>query len=173
MIVCHTCQTANLPGAFFCAECGASFLPASKGHDTTSAIGIEFTSDAPSTVAPVTPQALERHQPVLRVVILNSGRKLSFDNPQPILIGRPDRANKFFPDIDLSADGGLEAGVSRRHARLISQEHTWFIEDLQSANGTFVNKQRVSADAPHPVHDGDEIRLGNILLRLELATILS
>jgi pSer/pThr/pTyr-binding forkhead associated (FHA) protein len=38
------------------------------------------------------------------------------------------------------------------------------LEDLDSINGTFVNKQRVPASQPHPLKDGDQIRLGKILL---------
>lgn len=48
--------------------------------------------------------------------------------------------------------------VSRRHARIELRQGTAVIIDLDSANGTFVNGQRVQQ---HPLHDGDEIRIGD------------
>ena len=49
--------------------------------------------------------------------------------------------------------------ISRRHARLFFQNGEYFIEDLGSSNGTFVNRQRLSA--PHQLQDGDQLHLGN------------
>ncbi|MBN1315513.1 MAG: FHA domain-containing protein [Anaerolineales bacterium] len=48
--------------------------------------------------------------------------------------------------------------VSRRHARLVKQGKDYFIEDLGSTNGTFVNRARVSA--PFRLSAGDEIGFG-------------
>jgi pSer/pThr/pTyr-binding forkhead associated (FHA) protein len=49
-------------------------------------------------------------------------------------------------------------GVSRRHARLYRRGEQYFVEDSGSSNGTFVNDRRLGE--PHPLSDGDEIRLG-------------
>jgi hypothetical protein len=48
--------------------------------------------------------------------------------------------------------------VSRQHVRLVWQEHTFLLEDLGSANGTWVNEVRVTA--PVELRPGDIIRLG-------------
>ncbi len=48
-------------------------------------------------------------------------------------------------------------GVSRRHARLTFEGGVYVIQDLDSANGTFVQGQRVSKQV---LHDGDLIQLG-------------
>ena len=50
------------------------------------------------------------------------------------LIGRESASRQIHPDIDCSAD----PGVSRRHAQLTTDGSRWFVEDLQSSNGTFV-----------------------------------
>lgn len=50
------------------------------------------------------------------------------------LIGRASASRNIVPDIDCSAD----PGVSRRHAQLTTDGSRWFVEDLQSSNGTFV-----------------------------------
>ncbi len=49
--------------------------------------------------------------------------------------------------------------VSRRHARLWFNNGRWFIEDLQSANGTLVNGMRVNQ--PLALNDGDVINFGD------------
>lgn len=51
-----------------------------------------------------------------------------------LLIGRPSRSRNINPDIDCEPD----TGISRRQAELSSDGTRWFIEDLGSANGTFI-----------------------------------
>ena len=53
--------------------------------------------------------------------------------------------------------------VSRRHAMLCRRDAGWFLRDLESSNGTWVNGRRV-VDAE--VRPGDEVRLGDARLRL-------
>jgi len=58
---------------------------------------------------------------------------------------------------------GLSDGtVSRHHARLARRDGHWEIEDLGSANGTFVNSIRITK--PSRVHTGDQVRCGGTLL---------
>ncbi len=49
--------------------------------------------------------------------------------------------------------------VSRRHARLLFDNGRWYLEDLQSANGTLVNNARVYQ--PVALNDGDVINFGD------------
>ena len=51
--------------------------------------------------------------------------------------------------------------VSRRHCMIEAAEGRFTITDLQSANGTFVNKQRLSSGTPAAIGEGDVIRLAN------------
>jgi pSer/pThr/pTyr-binding forkhead associated (FHA) protein len=41
------------------------------------------------------------------------------------------------------------------------------LEDLNSINFTFLNKQKIAPKTPTPLKDGDEIRLGRIVLRFK------
>lgn len=52
--------------------------------------------------------------------------------------------------------------VSRRHARVSMRDKSWTIEDVGSANGTFLNGSQVKK--PTPLHLGDQIRCGTTLL---------
>jgi hypothetical protein len=57
--------------------------------------------------------------------------------------------------------------VSTEHAALTFRGRAWYIEDLGSTNGTFVNGSQV--DGVAPLGFGDEIQLGQVRLRLERA----
>jgi pSer/pThr/pTyr-binding forkhead associated (FHA) protein len=52
--------------------------------------------------------------------------------------------------------------VSQQHARVFDRAGTWFVEDLGSTNGTFLNDRRVTQ--PAEVHAGDVVRLGKTVL---------
>ncbi len=58
----------------------------------------------------------------------------------------------------------LDVKASRRHARLRKVKSKYVIEDLGSSNGTFVNDSAMT-DHPVTLNDGDEIRIGQSLLR--------
>jgi hypothetical protein len=77
----------------------------------------------------------------------------SFDLTGPTPIGRS-------PENGLVLD---DSTVSTFHARLQPEGGHWFIEDLASRNGTFVNGRRV--DGRRRLNAGDEIKLGRRELR--------
>ena len=84
------------------------------------------------------------------------------------LIGRWDADGGIFPDVDLDQDDP-EAKISRRHARVLIQSDQFFIEDLGSTNGTFVNRgQRLLPGNRHPLNQGDEIIVGKTFLKFVL-----
>jgi len=99
------------------------------------------------------------------LVVLSSNQSISIPGgKEKILIGREDPVSGVFPDIDLEPHGGHESGVGRQHAQLVIIDGQFHLEDLDSINGTFVNKKRVPANQPHPLKDGDLVRLGKIEL---------
>ncbi len=55
--------------------------------------------------------------------------------------------------------------ASSQHAVLTFRGRTWYVEDLKSTNGTFVNGS--PADGVVPVGYGDEIQVGQVRFRLE------
>lgn len=54
--------------------------------------------------------------------------------------------------------------VSQVHAKLYGRNSAWYVEDLGSTNGTYLNDGRVSS--PVEVHAGDRIRVGKTVLEL-------
>jgi pSer/pThr/pTyr-binding forkhead associated (FHA) protein len=99
---------------------------------------------------------------------MNSGRRITLDVGEDLLIGRKDNARGIFPDVDLGLDGGYDAGVSRRHAILSYRDGAYHVEDLGSANGTFINNRRLEPQTSATLANGDELTCGTLLLRVEL-----
>lgn len=54
--------------------------------------------------------------------------------------------------------------ISRNHARLFFAEGKWWIEDLVSRNGTFVNNETIPHRTPVEIHSGVSLRLGDVNL---------
>jgi hypothetical protein len=182
-IVCQVCQHHNIAGSAFCENCGAQ-LSASQQATPAAAP----SSPAPSPAAPIRPPAGPAPQPVPpvpqtaaaagsgapapvpnvvvgRFVVQDTNVSIALPTgKQVIVIGREDPVSGVFPDVDLDPYGGHEAGVGRRHAQLSMQAGQLYIEDLDSVNGTVVNKQRMSPRRPYPLQSGDELRMGKLVL---------
>lgn len=65
------------------------------------------------------------------------------------------------PECDLTID---DTYASQQHARVFARNGAWYVEDLGSTNGTFVNEQRLAA--PAQLTPGDTIRIGTTTLEL-------
>jgi pSer/pThr/pTyr-binding forkhead associated (FHA) protein len=76
-----------------------------------------------------------------------SPKVLRFNQPE-VTIGRN-------PACECTVD---EDSVSARHARLSYHHRQWWVEDLASTNGTFLNNEKLTL--PTVVISGDEIRCG-------------
>jgi DNA-binding winged helix-turn-helix (wHTH) protein len=57
-------------------------------------------------------------------------------------------------------------GVSRNHAQITVAGREATVEDLGSKNGTFVRGERITA--PHRLADGDQIRLGSVVITFRI-----
>src|SRR6185503_15163915 len=167
MQVCNNCQSKQFDGTIFCAECGASLVPATRRETTMSLGGHGRTDDlAPQPISVPAP-APAPGGPKITLQIMNSGRRINLDIGDDLLIGRKDNARGIFPDVDLGLDGGYDAGVSRRHAILAHKDGAYRVEDLGSANGTFVNGHQLAPQTATSLAEGDELRCGTLLMRVE------
>jgi hypothetical protein len=105
-------------------------------------------------------------------LIIQRGGKVGKEFPisgNEAMIGRWDADGGIFPDVDLDQDDP-EAKVSRRHAKIQFLNNQYWIEDLGSTNGTFVNRgPRLSPGAKQPLKNGDEIIVGKTFLKFVLS----
>ncbi len=84
----------------------------------------------------------------------DGGRARTFKLAASMLIGRA-------AECEIRID---DTYASQQHARLFGKSGTWYVEDLGSTNGTFVNEQRLAA--PAIVQPGDKIRVGTTAMEL-------
>ena len=82
-----------------------------------------------------------------------TGTKITLGE-QPILIGRADDSTLVLTDDFASS----------RHARLTNRGGQWYVEDLGSTNGTYLDQQRVQG--PLLINPGQPIRIGQTALEL-------
>ena len=66
------------------------------------------------------------------------------------------------PECQIQLDSNM---VARRHAQVIREGNVFFLEDLGSGNGTYLNGKRIAGRTP--LQSDDRLKLGPILLRFE------
>jgi len=103
---------------------------------------------------------------VVEFRVLGTPDILRASTKHDFVIGRADSDSKFTPDIDLSGYKAQELGVSRRHARFLAQNNRVTVEDLSSANGTFINGKVINVHEPYRIYEGDVIMLGKLQLQV-------
>jgi FHA domain protein len=83
-----------------------------------------------------------------------TGSRMDLGDLTEITIGRA-------PDCDFLVSDDFASG---RHARLIKRDSVWFVEDLDSRNGTFVHGEKI--EGPVRVTSGSDIKIGRTTVRL-------
>jgi predicted RNA-binding Zn-ribbon protein involved in translation (DUF1610 family) len=168
-LTCPNCGHANIAGSVFCENCGSQF--SQKAPIQEPALTPDRKQIEPETLAenPLDLAASDLTKGGLVSIpgrLVNINRNVSIPIPtggQSIMIGREDPISGIFPDIDLDPFGGHEAGVGRRHAKLFLQHGEVYIEDLDSVNGTVVNKKKLIPHEPFIIKHGDELRFGKLV----------
>jgi FHA domain/zinc-ribbon domain len=146
-VYCPECGFQNPEAANYCAKCGA-LLVRDSGAETTMA----YTVDEGEEDAAEILEDLGVKGPAL-VVRSGGGRAGETFHPEGdrTTIGRS-------PDCEIFLD---DVTVSRKHAVLTQRDGGFFIEDLGSLNGTFLNRHRIESAE---LADGDELQIGKYRL---------
>jgi hypothetical protein len=169
---CSNCGAPAAAGALFCETCGYDF--------TTGSLPVAASVPTPVVEPPSSPtpppagpdswvaelwvdpdwyaaQKPEDPMPSAGLPGLVPLRERS------VLVGRPSVSRNIHPQVDCGAD----AGVSRRHCQLNTDGQRWWVEDLQSANGTYVSRPGepvpttpVPPGQRRELEDGDRLFLG-------------
>ena len=163
---CPNCRTENAVDALFCENCGYDFttgtmprpLDPARGADVTPARWRRPTRGPPTPVpavdeAAVAPPSAPSAEPAVDWVAevwIDPAWYAAQESPDPlpspglpavvglraksVLVGRTSQSRNIHPEVDCDTD----SGVSRRQAQLTTDGTRWWVEDLDSANGTFV-----------------------------------
>lgn len=81
-----------------------------------------------------------------------------------LVLGRRNGHDK--PDLDLHEFDAVNKGVSRRHASILWRNGELHLVDNGSANGTYINGERLVPHQPRVLQHGDDVRLGFLVLRV-------
>jgi predicted component of type VI protein secretion system len=166
---CPSCGAENPAGEAFCSNCGVSLLgaPAPAAADSFAPPVAAPVNDqnVPSQAAPAPAAASGALQ--ARLIVEANNQEFDLSGKDIITIGREDAVSNIYPDVDMTPHGGEEGGVSRLHARIFVENGQYLLEDENSTNFTFLNRQRLAGKTPTPLHDNDEVRLGRVLLRFK------
>jgi len=101
---------------------------------------------------------------ILKIIVTNQSdsaylQQLEFDR-FPILIGRDEKNDILLPDSFKI--------ISREHAKIIDTEGILQLVDLESANFTYLNGQRIEPNDENALQEGDKIRIGEYEIGVEL-----
>ncbi len=179
MILCQHCQTQMDDGAIFCDVCGHELAPAAQNNGQTpqpplnprkptaapvATPGQRYTPVAQAAPGPrSTPRAPSGPPPAAIVLRMSNGQRFTLRGKTDYMIGRLGAENAQ-PDVDLASYYGFEAGVSREHVMIHVRPDGVFVEDRESRNETVQNGYRLLPQQWYPLYEGDELRLGAIVL---------
>jgi hypothetical protein len=152
-IHCPECGFTNIDGANYCQKCG-SYLgdrppedPAAEPQTATYRVG-ETGEFIPIDVGDVV-----ESQGAALVIRAGGGRVGESFPLQADRLGIGRR-----PDSEIFLD---DVTVSRDHALLVRRGDAYYLDDLGSLNGTYVNRKRIESEQ---LHDGDELQVGKYKL---------
>ncbi|MHB8184573.1 MAG: FHA domain-containing protein [Dermatophilaceae bacterium] len=153
---CPNCALTNTADALFCEACGYDFTTGSMPRPTASTpIPAAPTNPLDLGSAPAGAQVPDSLAPSVEVEWVAevwvdpdwyADQESDEACPSPglpavvplraqsLLIGRRSVSRNIHPEIECTAD----VGVSRRQAQLTTDGRRWWVEDLQSSNGTYV-----------------------------------
>lgn len=140
--VCSECGTKNPPNARKCSNCGEDISDIIPTIPTTPTIKSALVTQ----ISPNLGHVVKTEEFVLKSLDDKITFKIDRDN---IIFGR---------EHDLKDYLAAKIFVSRRHCRFTLENGELFVEDLNSANSTYVNNQKISAKTK--LARGDEIGLG-------------
>ncbi len=142
---CPQCGTPTPPEGTFCSQCG---FPLKTEENKNIP---QETKEINQKITPL---------PIQTVSLFHEQTSTKLEiNPDLLIIhiGKPNE--HIPPDIDVSAFPNSEI-VSRSHADLKIEGESYLIEDVGSANGTYINNLPLSKGDRHLLRSGDRIALG-------------
>jgi pSer/pThr/pTyr-binding forkhead associated (FHA) protein len=158
---CPNCGASNRIGMVFCDNCGASLI----GSAPISTRTIDESEIKADSQKRLTNSDDFKTGMLLRVQIPNA-EPMFLRTKAEVIIGRRDPSSGNVPDLDLTPFAGYRMGVSRSHCAIRQTNDKLEVFDLGSSNGTFLNGVRLTPHRGGRLHDGDELRLGQMAMMI-------
>lgn len=170
MQTCPHCQRSVDEAALICPYCGGLLIDERRLENTRT---LNDADNEESDQRWGTARFSDRMHLVLRVVETDGEFVYDAERVNELIIGRYDVTSQTAPDVDLQPYGATEKGVSRRHASVFRRDGALHLMDLESPNGTYLNGQRLIAKQPRVLRDGDQIRLGRLVLDVMFTRVIT
>ncbi|HEX8119672.1 MAG TPA: FHA domain-containing protein [Solirubrobacteraceae bacterium] len=149
---CPECGFLNGEGANYCQKCGAYLAPQTEVKEGAEPTTATYRVGETGELIPVDVEAIAEKGAAL--VIRSGGGRVGESFPlerDRMTIGRRPDSDVFLDDVT----------VSRDHALLVRRNGDFYLDDLGSLNGTYVNRRRIES---HRLADGDELQVGKYKL---------
>lgn len=111
-----------------------------------------------------------RHNAVVLFVAAHSDSPIPLIVSQPVSFGRANSTGSLKSHVDLTRFDAVNYGVSRLHMILHHKEDKFYVEDMDTINGTYVNGESTKPRELVLVKNGDEIRLGQLRMYIYFLT---
>jgi hypothetical protein len=165
MIECPSCKCQHFVGTLYCSECGTRLVHVTSVPTMT--ISELESMDAADKTKPTPADGPDlRSGAIFGLRIVDSGDVVSLLGRTNYTIGRSNKGQAVIPDVDLAMYEAYDHGVSRLHAEMRIQPDSVYVIDLDSANGTIINGDRLKSLEEKVVHHGDIIQLGRMRLQI-------
>jgi hypothetical protein len=177
MVKCPFCQFVNEDGAIFCEQCKSDLGNPAKEvgalplESIPIAAFLEESEAVPSL--PLEPPDCEEAPRLAatanpRLVVLR-GLKMNAEYPLYEGLNFIGRADEKPVDIDLEDQEPADrVWSSRQHAVIALENGQLTIEDLNSSNGTFLNRNRIHPGQKKPLNVNDIIQIGTVQMKVKL-----
>jgi hypothetical protein len=169
MVICSHCNHENSDGAKTCAYCSKPLQdPMSATYLVLSSekrkLRNQSTKPFRDTAPLVGPSPVSLH--------IDGGQPIALPAADRILLGRidPEDCEEEGLVVDLTSYNGLKKGVSRIHAIIERKDDQFILIDQASVNGTYLNNDRIAPYDPHVLANGNQIRLGTLVMLCFLNT---
>jgi hypothetical protein len=149
---CTECGFLNAEGANYCQRCGAFIGAGTQVHEKDSTTATYRVGETGELI-PVDVDQITSHGHAA-LIIRQGGNRVGESFPlegDRMTVGRRPDSDVFLDDVT----------VSRDHALVVKRGGDFYLDDLGSLNGTYVNRRRIES---HRLADGDELQIGKYKL---------
>jgi len=155
--VCAYCKLANSVSATVCVRCGTPLVPLLTAH---------LTPIVPNVLSQTAPPNHEQFDVLvtpetLLFVIAGTDTPISIKKNNKVSLGR-EASSGNLPHGDFNPYNAFLLGVSRQHAVIEISGASYYLRDLESTNGTWLNERKLVPHDAYQLHTGDLIRLGQL-----------
>jgi pSer/pThr/pTyr-binding forkhead associated (FHA) protein len=150
---CTECGFNNADGANYCQRCGA-FIGQAEAPPAAESSTATYRIDETGELVPMEIEDVVAQGGGAALVVRAGGGRVGESFPldhDRMTIGRRPDSDVFLDDVT----------VSRDHALLVKRGGDYYLDDLGSLNGTYVNRHRIES---HRLEDGDELQVGKFKL---------